>query len=108
MHRPHGTTGSAAAAGLLECTPDLVPRDDSLEAAVAVDGHQRSEPHQRRGAEQRLERLVGAHAHVVVLGSQYLSDREHRLAVVGDALGALAIHDPEELARCASTTGNQS
>ena len=45
----------------LQRARDLVERHDAAQPALGVDRHQRAEPAQRLGAEQRLERRVGAH-----------------------------------------------
>src|SRR5215213_5555702 len=97
MHLACALPGRCARGGRLERTSYLIPCDDALQPPIRIDSHQRTEAHQRRGPEQRLQRLVGTHTQAVVVRAQDLRHLEHRLTVIRDALRALAIHDAEEV-----------
>src|SRR5688572_4390510 len=74
-----------------ERSPDLLDREHAAQDALPVDGHHRAEAPQGLGADDRLERLVGADR---VARREDLVRGEHRPAGV-DRLGdVLALGDP--------------
>ena len=90
----------------LQRARDLLERDDAAQAAVGVDRHQRAEAAQRLGAEQRLERRVGAHLAVRAGGATSSRDRACVAGLVSAACSTAARWASPTKRPSSSTTAN--